>query len=234
MKKRPICLLLAVVLVLGLIPAPSVSARAWDSSHRSGPAGFRQPTNPVSVLKPMVSADSSEEYLALCTYYPSYLTIRTDTQCRLWTMPCDDLVCKSSEALELTNEGDLFTVTGLYRNTEDKYWYQVRRNGTVCYLYSPHVTVEEFLSFDIEAEKLQIPGSIAVGSTLSLGGSINSVIIDIEPGCQCDVEGDETSGVSLRIGSKKVRLTSADDGIQTNKEALHTAEVWKKKMNEMK
>ena len=66
------------------------------------------------------------------------------------------------------------------------------------------------------------------------GGSINSVIIDIEPGCQCDVEGDETSGVSLRIGSKKVRLTSADDGIQTNKEALHTAEVWKKKMNEMK
>ena len=175
MKKRPICLLLAVVLVLGLIPAPSVSARAWDSSHRSGPAGFRQPTNPVSVLKPMVSADSSEEYLALCTYYPSYLTIRTDTQCRLWTMPCDDLVCESSEALELTNEGDLFTVTGLYRNTEDKYWYQVRRNGTVCYLSSPHVTVEEFLSFDIEAEKLQIPGSIALGSTLSLGGSISSV-----------------------------------------------------------
>ena len=65
MKKRPICLLLAVVLVLGLIPAPSVSAFGWDSSHRSGPAGFHQSTNPVSVLKPMVSADSSEEYLAL-------------------------------------------------------------------------------------------------------------------------------------------------------------------------
>lgn len=66
------------------------------------------------------------------------------------------------------------------------------------------------------------------------GGSINSVIIDIEPGCKCEVEGDETSGVSLRIGNKKVRLTSADDGIQTNKEALHTAEIWRKKMNEMK
>lgn len=66
------------------------------------------------------------------------------------------------------------------------------------------------------------------------GGSINSVIIDIEPGCKCEVEGDETSGVSLKIGSKKVTLTSDDDGIQTNKEALHTAEVWIKKMNEMK
>ena len=27
------------------------------------------------------------------------------------------------------------------------------------------------------------------------GGSINSIIIDIEPGCKCEVEGDETSGV---------------------------------------
>ena len=174
MKKRLLCLLLAMVLVLGLLPARPVSARGWDSSHRSGPAGFYQLSDPVSPLKPMVSADSPEEYLALCTYYPSYLTIRTDTQCRLWTMPCDDLVCAASEALELTNEGDLFTVTGLYRNTEDKYWYQVSREGAVCYLYSPNVTVEEFLSFDMEAEDLQIPGVIAVGSSLSLGGTVTS------------------------------------------------------------
>jgi len=174
MKKRLFCLLLAVILVLGLVPARPVSAFGWDSSHRSGPAGFQQPTNTMPVLKPMVSADSTQEYLALCTYYPSYLTIRADTQCRPWTMPCDDLVCESSEALELTNEGDLFTVTGLYRNTEGKYWYQVSREGAVCYLYSPHVTVEEFLSFDIVAENLQIPGAIAAGSELSLGGSITS------------------------------------------------------------
>ena len=175
MKKRLFCLFLAVILVLGLIPAPAVSARGWDSSHRSGPAGFQQISDPVSPLKPLVSADTPEDYLALCTLYPSYLTIRTDGEFRLWTMPCDDLVCANSQALELTNDGDLFTVTGLYRNTEGKYWYRVSRAGTVCYLYSPHGSVVEFLSFDMTAQDLVIPGGIAVGTSPVFGGSITSV-----------------------------------------------------------
>ena len=174
MKKRLFCLFLAVILALELIPAPFVSAREWDSSHRSGPAGFQQISDNSSPLKPLVSAETPEDYLALCSFYPSYLTVRTTTECRLWTMPCDDLVCAGSQALELTNEGDIFTVTGLYRNTEDKYWYQVSREGMVCYLYSPHVTVEEFLSHDIRTEGLQLPCCIQSGSSLSLGGTVTS------------------------------------------------------------
>ena len=66
------------------------------------------------------------------------------------------------------------------------------------------------------------------------GSSISSLIIDIEPGCRCEVVGDETQGISLSIGGKPVRFTSADDGIQTSKEAMYTAGIWKRKICSLK
>lgn len=113
-------------------------------------------------------------YLSQCKYYPSYLTVKTSTASKLWNMPCSDSTSDEAVNIGMTKAGDTLTVTAMYLNTQDNYWYEVSYNGSTCYIYGGNTTFVDTRYDDITFTDAVIPSQITVGSSFVIGGIIKT------------------------------------------------------------
>lgn len=112
--------------------------------------------------------------------YPSYgkLVITKDSA-NIMDRPCS---VKTDATAQLVESGALdaeYTVTGLYLNTADNYWYQIiTKNGGTGYIYSGNCTFKEFLS-DAVLTGLDVPSHIDVGSRYWIKGTVSTVYTNL-------------------------------------------------------
>lgn len=114
------------------------------------------------------------DYISECTFYPSYLTVKTASASKLWNMPCSDATSDDAVTVGNTNAGDTLTITAMYKNTQDNYWYEVTYNGTVCYIYGRNTTFVDTRYDDITFTDAVIPSEITVGNSFAIGGTIKT------------------------------------------------------------
>ena len=86
-------------------------------------------------------------YLDKCNVYPTNITVKTNVNVNLKSLPCSQDTDPNSTTLTQIPSGKSFTVTELYRNDYDHYdkcWYKVSYNGKEGYIYSGHTVVTEY------------------------------------------------------------------------------------------
>ena len=113
-------------------------------------------------------------YISKCTYYPSYLTVRTPEASKLWSTPCSDATSDEAVNIGKTNAGDPLTVTAMYKNTQGNFWYKVTYNGKECYIYGANTTFVGALYGDVTISDSVPPSDLTVGSTYVISGTIAS------------------------------------------------------------
>ena len=86
-------------------------------------------------------------YLDKCNVYPTNITVKTNVNVNLKSLPCSQDTDPNSTTLTQIPSGKSFTVTELYRNDYDHYdkcWYKVSYDGKEGYIYSGHTVVTEY------------------------------------------------------------------------------------------
>ncbi|MBQ8621389.1 MAG: hypothetical protein IJ422_03645 [Oscillospiraceae bacterium] len=123
-----------------------------------------------------VSAAGVDTYIASCTAYNSYLTVRTTTATALMTYPCSSATQSASSQVAKVTADTMLTVTALYKNTAGEYWYKVTHYGEVCYVKAADTTLVDQLTGDVTATNLFSPASLGVGDVFPIGGTITASI----------------------------------------------------------
>jgi len=115
----------------------------------------------------------TDSYLDQCTFYPSYATVKVNDETTLKSLPCSRGTNAESEDVYTPSVGKQYTVTGLYKNTEGKYWYETTHYGVPCYLYAGDTELVELLSSATISEA-SMPDKLSVGQYFPLKGIVSS------------------------------------------------------------
>lgn len=159
------------------------------------------------------------EYAAQCSFNHSYLTIKLNTAANLRAQPCTTSVDATGTVVTTLKSGTELTVTGLYKNTVDEYWYKTTYDGKTCYFAAQHADIVEFLS-SAKVSGVSAPDTLAVGKAFTLKGTVSSeytylhqVGASVETGTETKLQAyDFAYGSSYSIQSSVI-----DSGIKFNK-----------------
>ena len=112
-------------------------------------------------------------YAESCEYFPSYLYASVTENATIYTAPCKVDVDDRSKVLRSVQPGERLTVTGLYRNTEGEYWYQVE-DCEVGYILAESTQVLTMCYDDVAASGVGAPAVQRIGRTFDVKGKIRS------------------------------------------------------------
>lgn len=120
-------------------------------------------------------------YLNNCTYYPSSLTIKTVNKTTIKTLPCSYGTHNESTDVRILKKGEILTVTGLYANSYNNYWYRVELSDIdrkisgvdVGYVYAGDTEVVAKKT-NASIVGVAAPQSLHVGNAFSIKGQITS------------------------------------------------------------
>lgn len=132
--------------------------------------------NNCNYVNSMYQYPDEEHYVEQCTPYASYLNVEITESTTLKSLPCSRGTNKTDEEstdIHTPSVGDTFTITGLYKNSANNYWYKTSYDGQDCYLYAGNAKVLEYLS-DISSSGIKAPSSLNVGESFSIHGVISS------------------------------------------------------------
>ena len=112
-------------------------------------------------------------YAESCEYFPSYLYATVSENTTLYTAPCTAEVDDRSKPVRNLLPGERLTVTGLYRNPEGEYWYQVEDRDLV-YVAADSTQVLSMCYDDVTATGVGAPTVLLVGRTFDVKGKVKS------------------------------------------------------------
>ena len=113
------------------------------------------------------------EYAAQCSFNHSYLAIKLNTAANLRAQPCTTSVDATGTVVTTLKSGTELTVTGLYKNTANEYWYRTSYNGSTCYFAAQHADIVEFLP-GASISGASMPDKLSVGQSFALKGTVSS------------------------------------------------------------
>lgn len=112
-------------------------------------------------------------YAESCQYYPAYLYATVTNTTGLYTSPCTPDIDDRSAIQRTLNAGERITVTGLYRNTEGQYWYQVE-DTQLGYISADDTEVLSMRYDDIQVSGIGAPTVLRAGKTFDVKGKLRS------------------------------------------------------------
>lgn len=113
-----------------------------------------------------------KSYGDLCRVYPSYLTASADAGAIVRSQPCEAKVDAGSVYVRKLSADEKVTVTGLYRNPEGEYWYQL--SGPEGYVRAERLHLEELLYEDLAVTNPTAPAVLRQGKGYDVGGLISA------------------------------------------------------------
>ena len=117
-------------------------------------------------------------YAESCEYFPAYLYATINTVTTLYTAPCATSVDDRSSVVRAMQPGERITVTGLYRNTEGEYWYQVE-DCQPGFVIAENTQVLSMCYDDITVSSIGAPTVLRTGKTFDVKGKIKSSFNEI-------------------------------------------------------
>lgn len=115
-----------------------------------------------------------KDYVSQCESIPTYLTVEVAKATTLKKYPCAAATDASSTNIAFPSIGDTFDVYAMWENTEGNYWYEVKYNGSTCYLFSGDTEVTKHRTDDITISSVSAPSSVTTGNDFTLAGLIAS------------------------------------------------------------
>ena len=128
---------------------------------------------------PVENQLTAEQYMAKCTSYFSAGTLKiTSENAWLKSLPCSDSTCKTSANVHgsALPKGTVMTVTGLYKNSENNYWYQVAWDGKTGYIYAPQAEFTAAKADFVISSNASKPVDHIKGENFSIYGTVTSNI----------------------------------------------------------
>lgn len=163
-----------------------------------------------------VSAAGVDTYIASCTAYNSYLTVRTTTATALMTYPCSSATQSASSQVAKVTADTMLTITALYKNTAGEYWYKVTHYGEVCYVKAADTTLVDQLTGDVTATNLFSPASLSYGDVFPIGGTISSTVNQL---------GTVTASMYSGSNISKTPVITASDTASNNTYTLDSSTI---------
>lgn len=108
-----------------------------------------------------------------CTRYPSNATATVIDEGVVWSQPCEDTVSEASRQLGELTVGEQLTITGLYLNTENQYWYQLD-DGEGGYIPVEKVSVPKLRYDDVKLSNSLAPTVLTKGKSFSIKGAVTA------------------------------------------------------------
>lgn len=106
--------------------------------------------------------------------YPCYVRVTTQSTYNLWNMPCSDSTSADAEVVAQTKADGKYVADRIYKNTADNYWYRIKHEGKVYYLYSKNTSSAEQLDPNITVSGLVVPRDLTQGKSFNIEGRVSS------------------------------------------------------------
>lgn len=117
-------------------------------------------------------------YAESCDYYHAYLYANVTESTGLYSAPCSTATDDRSALIRTVQTGERITVTGIYRNPEGEYWYQVE-NGEIGYIRADATQVQAMCYDDVAVTGVDAPAVLRYGKPFDIKGKIKSVYNEI-------------------------------------------------------
>ena len=134
----------------------------------------------------LVGSSGGSSYLSRCTYYPSHMIVKAKYDAlNMWSLPCNSSTDSNSykiydQAIPLNAT---MTVSGLYLNTVNHYWFKCTYNGKTGYVYCPNVTYSDYLLSDVENgisySGRALPSNHPINTAFNVDWTVNSTYAPI-------------------------------------------------------
>lgn len=112
-------------------------------------------------------------YADTCTHYPTNATATVVEEGAVWSQPCHEDIHPESAPVGRVEVGQQVHVTGLYLNTENRYWYQID-GGEGGYVPAELVNVNQLHYDDVRLENATNPAVLTQGKSFSVKGAITA------------------------------------------------------------
>ena len=113
-------------------------------------------------------------YLSKCTKYATYLDLEITGATTLKKYPCSKTTDATSTDIYTPSIGETFVAYALWENTVGNFWYEVKYNGTTCYLFAGDAEVLGGRTDDVVVSGVSVPTELEVGERFSIKGTITS------------------------------------------------------------
>ena len=94
-------------------------------------------------------------YAESCTFYSASYYGQARENAEIWTQPCQQSVHDSSKLSRRTVAEEILEITGVYKNTEGEYWYQV--DGGNGYIRAEDATMSKLMTEDVFVKNMKTP-----------------------------------------------------------------------------
>ena len=112
-------------------------------------------------------------YADSCTYYSASYYVEVEQAGKIYSQPCQPEVDEGSLFLRDSAVGEQLPVTGLYRNTNGEYWYQID-DGEGGYIPAEQVRVGALITEDVQLVNMKAPTSLRQGRSFNITGNVLS------------------------------------------------------------
>ena len=166
-----------------------------------------------------------EQYLAQCTTYPTYGTVKITGTTVLKSLPCSKSTSEYSTDIATLSSGTK-VVTALYKNTAGNYWYKTTHDGKECFLYAGNTNWIDWKGDDIAISGIAYPTQINQGSSYSIQGTISSIYNTMTAVYAYVYPGSNTGGTpsidpgqatGLKTKSYSLKGSAVDSGLKFGK-----------------
>ncbi len=117
---------------------------------------------------------SAEDFMTMCTEYPSYAKLILSTDVAAMSLPANAEGNVNAVQTGTVNPGNELTSLALYKNPHSEYWYKIAlENGKEAFI--PADSANATMLFDpIEVANMLSPSALSAGENFRICGSVSS------------------------------------------------------------
>lgn len=182
---------------------------SYSSKYFGGTMSYIHADNYSEVNSQYSSPEA--QYLAQCTTYPTYGTVKITGTTVLKSLPCSKSTSEYSTDIATLSSGTK-DVIAVYKNTAGNYWYKTTYNGKECYLYSGNTSWSSWKGTDITLSNATNPSQLTQGKAFSIKGTISSTYNTMTALYAYCYPGSATSGTAS--------ISSSHTGLSTKSYSL--------------
>ena len=116
----------------------------------------------------------TKSYVDFCTYYPADLFVQTRGETVVYTIPSDiDVNGYTSKQVATVRPNERMEVSGLYKNTRGKLFYEVSYGQVIGYVEANELQVLRTNAHKITATGFNAPEALRKGQSFTLSGTVS-------------------------------------------------------------